>query len=46
MDLSLSEEQRAFRDLVRAFAEEVVAPQAAAFDEREEFPLETIRRMG
>ena len=46
MDLSLSEEQRAFRDLVRGFAEEVVAPQAAAFDEREEFPLETIHRMG
>ena len=46
MDFELSEEQRAFRDLVRAFAEEVVAPNAAAFDEREEFPLETIRAMG
>jgi alkylation response protein AidB-like acyl-CoA dehydrogenase len=46
VDLSLSEEQRAFQRLVREFAEEVVAPNAAAFDEREAFPLETIRAMG
>src|SRR5918911_2885691 len=46
MDLDLSDEHRAFRELVRGFADEVIAPQAAAFDEREEFPLETVERMG
>jgi alkylation response protein AidB-like acyl-CoA dehydrogenase len=46
MDLDLPEEHLAFRELVRGFAEEVVAPQAAASDEREEFPLETVKRMG
>ena len=46
MDFDLTPEQRELRAAVRHFAEEVVAPQAAAFDEREEFPLETIRRMG
>jgi short/branched chain acyl-CoA dehydrogenase len=46
VDLSLSEEQAAFQRLVRGFAEEVVAPNAAATDEREAFPLETVRAMG
>ncbi|MFB3739569.1 MAG: acyl-CoA dehydrogenase family protein [Candidatus Velamenicoccus archaeovorus] len=46
MDFDLSEEQRGFRDAVREFAEEVIAPQAAGFDEREEFPLELVRRLG
>jgi short/branched chain acyl-CoA dehydrogenase len=46
VDLSLSEEQAAFQRLVREFAEEVVAPNAAASDEREAFPLETVRAMG
>ena len=34
------------RALVREFAEEVVAPGAGERDEREEFPLEIVRRMG
>jgi short-chain 2-methylacyl-CoA dehydrogenase len=46
VDLSLSEEQAAFQRLVREFAEGVVAPNAAATDEREAFPLETVRAMG
>ncbi len=46
MDFELSEEQRAFQLLVREFAEEVVAPAAAGYDEREEFPLEIVKRMG
>jgi alkylation response protein AidB-like acyl-CoA dehydrogenase len=46
VDFDLSEEQRAFRDAVREFAEEVIAPQAHEFDRREEFPLETVRRLG
>jgi alkylation response protein AidB-like acyl-CoA dehydrogenase len=32
VDLDLTEEQVAFRDAVRAFAADVVAPAAAAFD--------------
>jgi alkylation response protein AidB-like acyl-CoA dehydrogenase len=46
VDLDLDDEQRAFRDLVRSFAEEVVGPGAAAADQAETFPLETIRAMG
>jgi alkylation response protein AidB-like acyl-CoA dehydrogenase len=46
VDLELSEEQRSFRDLVRSFAEEVVAPAAPGYDERGEFPLDVIRKMG
>jgi alkylation response protein AidB-like acyl-CoA dehydrogenase len=45
VDFELSEEQRAFRGLAREFAEEVVAPAAAGYDEREEFPLEIVKRM-
>jgi alkylation response protein AidB-like acyl-CoA dehydrogenase len=45
VDFELTEEQRAFRDLVRGFAEEVVAPAAAGYDEREEFPLDVVKAM-
>ncbi len=45
MDFELTEEQRAFQQLVREFAQEVVAPAAAGYDEREEFPLEIVKRM-
>jgi alkylation response protein AidB-like acyl-CoA dehydrogenase len=45
VDFELTEEQRAFRDLVRGFAEEVVAPAAAGYDEREEFPLDIVKAM-
>jgi short-chain 2-methylacyl-CoA dehydrogenase len=46
VDFELTDEQRAFQELVREFAEEVVAPEAAGYDEREEFPLEVVKRMG
>jgi alkylation response protein AidB-like acyl-CoA dehydrogenase len=46
VDFELTEEQRAFQGLVREFAEEVVAPAAAGYDERGEFPLEVVKRMG
>ncbi len=46
MDFELTEEQRSFQELVREFARDVVAPAAAGYDEREEFPLEIVRRMG
>jgi butyryl-CoA dehydrogenase len=44
VDFELTPEQQALREAVRAFAEEVVAPAAAGYDEREEFPLEVVRR--
>jgi short-chain 2-methylacyl-CoA dehydrogenase len=46
LDFDLTDEQRSFQTLVREFAEEVVAPAAAGYDEREEFPLEVVKRMG
>ncbi len=45
MDFDLTQEQEDLRAAVRAFAEDVVAPAAAEADEREEFPLETVKRM-
>ena len=46
MDLDLTEDQVAFRDAVREFAAEVVAPAAPEFDRTGEFPLEIVRRLG
>ena len=46
MEFDLTPEQEEFRSAVRGFAEEVVAPLAAGYDEREEFPLDVVRRMG
>jgi alkylation response protein AidB-like acyl-CoA dehydrogenase len=46
MNLDLTDEQAAFRDVVRGFAAEVVAPQAAEADREERFPIEVVRRMG
>jgi alkylation response protein AidB-like acyl-CoA dehydrogenase len=45
MDLDLTDDQRRFHEVVRAFADEVVAPGAADRDEREEFPLEILARI-
>jgi alkylation response protein AidB-like acyl-CoA dehydrogenase len=39
----LSDEQRAYREVLRRFAEEKVAPQAAESDEREQFPWESFK---
>ncbi|HLF70241.1 MAG TPA: acyl-CoA dehydrogenase family protein, partial [Actinomycetota bacterium] len=46
MDLDLPVEVEELRKTVRAFAEEVVRPQAEGFDERAEFPLEIVKEMG
>ncbi|MFN8234012.1 MAG: acyl-CoA dehydrogenase family protein [Actinomycetota bacterium] len=46
MNFDLTDEQAAFRDTVRGFAREVVAPGAADADREERFPLEVVRRMG
>ena len=46
MDFDLTPEQQEFRKVVREFAEEVVAPQAAEADRTERFPLAVVGRMG
>jgi len=43
MDFELNEDQRAIEDAARRFARERLAPYAAAWDEREFFPIETLR---
>jgi len=45
MDFDLTDEQEQFRQVVRAFADDVVAPGAGVRDEKEEFPLEIVGRM-
>ncbi|MGH7113721.1 MAG: acyl-CoA dehydrogenase family protein [Stellaceae bacterium] len=44
MDFELSDEQLAFRDTAREFAREEWLPRAAGWDERQEFPVEALRR--
>ena len=46
MNFDLTDEQEEFRKVVREFAEEVVAPQAADADREERFPLEVVKQMG
>ena len=48
MDDSLyfTEQHLAVRAMVRAFAREEVAPVAAEYDERAEFPWQNIKKMG
>jgi short-chain 2-methylacyl-CoA dehydrogenase len=46
MNLAFTPEHEEFRKTIRKFAEDVVAPVAAEFDEREEFPLDIVRQMG
>ncbi len=44
MDFHLTREQEMLRETVRAFAEEVLKPRAAAFDRSREFPVDNYRR--
>ncbi|OUS10238.1 acyl-CoA dehydrogenase, partial [Gammaproteobacteria bacterium 53_120_T64] len=46
MDFNLNEEQRAFQDAARAFAEGEMAPHAAQWDEEKIFPRDTIAAAG
>jgi alkylation response protein AidB-like acyl-CoA dehydrogenase len=46
MDFELSEEQEAFRKVVRDFAEKEIGPHAAAWDRDHTFPTETVVAMG
>jgi butyryl-CoA dehydrogenase len=42
----LSEEHEAFRKVVREFAQQEIAPNAAQWDEAGELPLDTVHKMG
>ncbi len=44
MDFTLSDEQRAFQETARDFAREEWLPYAPQWDERQEFPVEALRR--
>ena len=44
MDFALSEEQQAFRDTARDFAQREMAPNAARWDEESVFPVDTLRQ--
>jgi alkylation response protein AidB-like acyl-CoA dehydrogenase len=46
MDLELTTEQAQVRDLVKEFATEEIAPGAGERDEREELPLDIVKKLG
>jgi len=46
VNFDLTDEQEAFRKVVRDFADDVVAPQAAEADREERFPLDVVKQMG
>lgn len=46
MDFELNEDQRAFSDAARQFAQEKLAPMAAEWDEQQIFPKEVLRQAG
>ena len=46
MEFELSEEHRAFRKVVREFAEHEIAPYAEEWDRAHAFPVEVIYKMG
>ena len=43
--IDLTDEQRAIRDEVRAFARRELAPQASQIDERDVYPAEVVQRI-
>ena len=46
MDFVLSKEHQMLRKMYRDFAENEVKPLAAEVDETEEFPMETVKKLG
>lgn len=46
MEFELSEEHRAFRKVIREFAEREVAPHAEEWDHTHTFPTDIVREMG
>jgi len=45
MDFELTEEQKMFQSMMRDFVDREVAPHAAAWDDTNEFPTETLAKM-
>lgn len=46
VELPITEEQEMLRDTVRAFAKDVLEPQAIEIDRDQRFPLETFKQLG
>ena len=46
MDFNLNEEQQAFQDAARAFAQGEMAPHAAEWDEKKIFPVDVFKAAG
>jgi alkylation response protein AidB-like acyl-CoA dehydrogenase len=46
MTIQLTDEQLMIRDMVRDFAREVVAPEAAERDHSKQFPGDILKQMG
>ncbi|MCK4948668.1 MAG: acyl-CoA dehydrogenase [Thermoplasmata archaeon] len=46
MDFDLSDEQKMLKRTVRDFAEKEIKPTRAEFDEKAEYPIEILRRLG
>jgi butyryl-CoA dehydrogenase len=46
MDFSNTKQEELFLQMIREFAEKEVKPLAAEVDEKEEFPVETVKKMG
>ncbi|MCJ8339049.1 MAG: acyl-CoA dehydrogenase family protein [Pseudomonadales bacterium] len=46
MDFELNEDQLAYSDMAKAFAENELAPNAAHWDEQQHFPVEVLKRAG
>ena len=46
MDFQLSPEHKMIRKITREFAETEIRPIAAEYDEKQEFPWDTVRKMG
>jgi butyryl-CoA dehydrogenase len=46
MNFELTKEQEMVRKMVREFAETEIKPIAAEYDEKQEFPWETVKKMG
>lgn len=46
MDFELTEEQKMIRKTVRDFAEKEIRPVRAEYDEKEEYPIDILRKLG
>ena len=46
IDLSLTAEHKLFREAIRRFAEHEIAPIAREYDEREEYPVHILKKLG